>query len=81
MAAQAPLSVSQQRTSPDMSTDKEQGAVEPRRPSGWKQYLCTEVSNRNADYLMLACCVISGLSDSTIYNGMHTRPRSTEANN
>ena len=41
-------------------------------PTGtWKQYLHTEVSNKNTEYLMLACCVISGLSDSTIYNGVY----------
>ena len=62
---------------PDMSLDQEKGAieqdaVEPRRT--WAQYLHTEVSNRNTDYLMLACCVISGLSDSTIYNGRHRAP-------
>ena len=68
MATQAPLSAAHGENSPDMSMDKEQGAMEPKRT--WKQYLHTEVSNKNTDYLMLACCVISGLSDSTIYNGM-----------
>jgi len=42
----------------------------PAKRSSWTQYLHTEVTNKNSDYLMLACCVISGLSDSTIYNCM-----------
>lgn len=43
--------------------------MEPESPRSWLQYLHTEVTNKNTEYLMLACCVISGLSDSTIYNG------------
>lgn len=54
---------------PDMSMDEEQGGMRPRKPTSWKQYLHAEVSNKHTDLLMLACCVISGLSDSTIYNG------------
>ncbi len=54
----------------DMSMGIEQDGMEPRRPASWKRYLHAEVSNKHTDLLMLACCVISGLSDSTIYNGM-----------
>lgn len=34
-----------------------------------RQHLDAVVSTKNTDVLMLVCCVISGLVDSTIYNG------------
>ena len=35
-----------------------------------KRYCETEVSTDHADILLLMCCVISGLVDSTVYNGI-----------
>ena len=35
-------------------------------------YFTTEVSTAHADILMLTCCLISGLVDSTIYNAYGT---------
>lgn len=37
-----------------------------------KTYLATEVSTSHADVLLIACCFISGLVDSTIYNAYGT---------
>ena len=36
-----------------------------------RRHLNAVVSTKNADVLMIICCVISGLVDSTIYNGEH----------
>lgn len=37
-----------------------------------KDYFWAEVTTRHADILLLLCCLISGLVDSTVYNGMIT---------
>lgn len=37
-----------------------------------RQYLATEVDPNHADILLLSCCLISGLVDSTIYNAYGT---------
>lgn len=34
-----------------------------------RRHFNSEVSTNHADVLMLACCLISGLTDSTLYNG------------
>ena len=35
-----------------------------------KLYSAAEVSADHADILLLLCCIISGLVDSTVYNGV-----------
>jgi len=34
-----------------------------------KAYLAAEVTTTHGDILLLACCLISGFVDSTLYNG------------
>ena len=42
------------------------------RPKGLTSYLSVEVTASHADILLLICCIISGLVDSTIYNAYGT---------
>lgn len=51
-------------SSPPDDDDKSRGIKRVRR------HLTTEISTRRADVVLLVCCVVSGLVDSTIYNGM-----------
>ena len=44
--------------------------VESSRLEQLRRYFYEEVSTDHADLLMLACCLISGFVDSTLYNGM-----------
>jgi len=37
-----------------------------------RQYLAAEVTTNHADVLLLSCCLISGLVDSTIYHAYGT---------
>ena len=39
---------------------------------GLKKHLSVEVTTSHADILLLICCIISGLVDSTIYNAYGT---------
>lgn len=41
--------------------------------SKFSRYFQVDVTTRNADVLLLACCLISGLTDSAIYDGMPAR--------
>ena len=53
------------RSSPPPSTS-------PKYIGGLKKHLSVEVTTSHADILLLVCCVISGLVDSTIYNAYGT---------
>lgn len=53
------------RSSPPPSTS-------PKYVGGLKKHLSVEVTTSHADILLLVCCVISGLVDSTIYNAYGT---------
>ena len=39
------------------------------RGTRMRRYFQVDISTNNADVLMVVCCLISGLVDSTIYNG------------
>lgn len=55
-------------------TDQErgdpQGEKQLKKETGMSRHFRVEISTQNADVLMLTCCLISGLMDSTIYDGM-----------
>ena len=40
------------------------------RMAKFSRYFQVNITTRNADLLLLTCCLISGLTDSSIYNGM-----------
>ncbi|CAF9924107.1 MAG: hypothetical protein ALECFALPRED_002685 [Alectoria fallacina] len=46
--------------------------VKPLSISGLKKHFSVDVSTAHADILLLTCCLISGLVDSTIYNAFGT---------
>lgn len=45
------------------------GEKQLNRETWMRRYFQIDISTQNADVLMLTCCLISGLMDSTIYNG------------
>ena len=59
-----------------MSIRTEQSIESSILQHGWlkrlKNYLAVELSASHADILLLICCIISGLVDSTIYNAYGT---------
>ena len=63
------------------SQDTEKGVLKDQKPARRKRpglvtrlgaHLREEVSTSHADILMLICCLVSGLVDSTIYNAYGT---------
>lgn len=40
------------------------------RVTNFSRYFQVDITTRNADVLLLTCCLISGLTDSAIYDGM-----------
>lgn len=45
---------------------------EPLPTTGYRRYFSVEVTNAHADVLLLTCCFVSGLVDSTVYNAFGT---------
>ena len=43
--------------------------VQLTRQAGLTKHLQVDISTQRADVLLLTCCLISGLTDSTIYDG------------
>ena len=54
----------------DQEQDDPQGEKSMNRETGMRRYFRVDISTQNADLLLLTCCLISGLMDSTIYEGM-----------
>lgn len=55
---------------PDMENSPDSNAHHAQPDARIRRHLKTEVSKNHADLLLLVCCLVSGLVDSTIYNGM-----------
>lgn len=64
------------QSEPSAATLVTQGDCEPEnkknstRVNNFSRYFQVDVTTRNADVLLLTCCLISGLTDSCIYGGM-----------
>lgn len=57
--------------SPTHQEDSEAKSEDRLKPEKmFPRYFQANVSTRNVDVLMLTCCLISGLTDSAIYNGL-----------
>ena len=54
----------------DQEQGDPQGEKSMNRETGMRRYFRVDISTQNADVLLLICCLISGLMDSTIYEGM-----------
>lgn len=74
-----PESHSQSNGSPDQQSDEsvstEEGRLRQKKPPAsdrLRSHLRQEVNTDHADLIMLTCCFISGLVDSTIYNAYGT---------
>ena len=74
-----PESHAQSNGSPDQQSDEsvstEEGRLRQKRPPAsdrLRSHLRQEVNTDHADLIMLTCCFISGLVDSTIYNAYGT---------
>jgi hypothetical protein len=55
---------------PDIEPAAASDATKPSSGVRLRRHLETEVNTHHADLLLLVCCFLSGLVDSTIYNGM-----------
>lgn len=64
------------QSEPSAATLVTQGDCEPENKEGstrgtsFSRYFQVDITTRNADVLLLTCCLISGLTDSSIYDGM-----------
>lgn len=53
----------------DQEQGDPQGKNQLNRGTRMRRYFQVDISTNNADVLMIVCCLISGLVDSTIYSG------------
>lgn len=70
---QAQLSAATLATEGDGGSESKEGlkrVTKFSKFSKFSRYFQVDITTRNADVLLLACCLISGLTDSAIYNGM-----------
>ena len=56
-------------SSPTRVDVETQTEVRPPLPLQLKKHFNSQISTNHADVLLLACCLVSGLTDSTLYNG------------
>lgn len=61
------IDVEKEATKPPESPESE-----PLSTTGYRRYFSVEVTNAHADVLLLTCCFVSGLVDSTVYNAFGT---------
>lgn len=54
----------------DGEPESKEGLKRVTKFSKFSRYFQVEVTTRNADVLLLTCCLVSGLTDSAIYDGM-----------
>ena len=64
---QSQLSAATLVTEGDGEPENKEGST---RVTKFSSYFQVDVTTRNADVLLLTCCLISGLTDSAIYDGM-----------
>lgn len=67
---QSQLSAATLVTQGDSEPESKEGST---RVTKFFRYFQADVTTRNADVLLLTCCLISGLTDSAIYDGMPAR--------
>lgn len=65
--SQSQLSDATMVTQGDGEPESKEGST---RVTKFSRYFQVDVTTRNADVLLLTCCIISGLTDSAIYDGM-----------
>lgn len=67
---QSQLSADTLETRGDGGPESKEGLTRVIKFSKFSRYFQVNVTTRNADVLLLTCCLISGLTDSAIYAGM-----------
>lgn len=67
---QSQLSSATLATEGDGGPESKEGLTRVTKFSKFSRYFQANITTRNADVLLLTCCLISGLTDSAIYNGM-----------
>lgn len=64
---QSQLSAATLKTEGDGEPENKEGST---RVTKFSRYFQVDITTRNADVLLLTCCLITGLTDSAIYDGM-----------